>query len=267
MTPAETTVGGIRGVEDGVPAGSPVEAPLIDGDAADASTVAADPLRERGDDDIGAVLEGLGEVRGGERGIDDEGNVLLVADGGDGFEIANLERGVGHGLTEQRASLVVDGRAKVLGVLGVHKLHGDAEGGEDIVKLRVGTAVKLAGRDDVVTSLSEGDDGVEDRGGPGRDGDRGERVAALELRHARLQNVRGGVVDARVNVAKLLESEQVGRVLGVLELWESEGKNGEEHGRWLAPKMWKTSVDAVLNVAWARHGSWKIPNRDRAGGG
>ena len=55
-----------------------------------------------------------------------------------------------------------------------------------------------------------------------RDGDRGEGVAALELRDAGLQDVRGGVTDAGVNVAELLEREQVGGVLGVLELWVSE---------------------------------------------
>ena len=222
VAPAKTAVGGVRGVKDGVSAGSPVEAALVDADAADARAVAADPLRERRDDDVGAVLEGLGEVRRGERRVDDERDVLLVADRGDGLEVADLQSGVGHGLAEQRARLVVDGGAEVLGVLGVHELHRDAHRGEDVVELRVGSAIQLAGRDDVVARLRKGDDGIEARGGAGRDGDRGEGVAALELRDAGLQDVRGGVTDAGINVAELLEREQVGGVLGVLELWVSE---------------------------------------------
>ena len=47
-------------------------------------------------------------------------------------------------------------------------------------------------------------------------------MAALELRDAGLQDVRGGVVEAGVDVAELLEREQVGCVLGVLELWASK---------------------------------------------
>ena len=41
--------------------------------------------------------------------------------------------------------------------------------------------------------------------------------AAFERRHALLENGRGGVHDARVDVAELLQREQSGRVRGILE--------------------------------------------------
>ena len=45
-------------------------------------------------------------------------------------------------------------------------------------------------------------------------------------KHARLEDVGGGVADTGVDVAELLQGEQVGGVLGVLELLTEQGRGG-----------------------------------------
>mmetsp|Transcript_7243 Transcript_7243/g.18419 ORF Transcript_7243/g.18419 Transcript_7243/m.18419 type:complete len:464 (-) Transcript_7243:43-1434(-) len=241
VAPAQAPVRRVRLVEQRVLAGAPLEAALVDHDAADAGAVAAHPLRQGADDDVRAVLEGLAQVRRGEGAVHDERDAEVVRHRGDGLQVADLQRRVGHRLAEHRAGLVVDGRPEVLGVLGVHERDGDAEGGEDVVELRVGAAVQLVAADDVVARLRQRDDGVEARGGAGGHGEAGERVAALQLGHAALQHVRGRVHQARVDVAKLLEGEQVGGVLGVLELEGSRAVQRDGAGRALAE-----AVDALI---------------------
>ena len=61
--------------------------------------------------------------------------------------------------------------------------------------------------------------------------DSGERAdAAFERGHALLEHVRGGVHDARVDVAELLEGEQIGGVRGILEDVRSGLVNGNGAG-------------------------------------
>lgn len=79
--------------------------------------------------------------------------------------------------------------------------------------------------------MGEVDDGVENGGCSGGGGDSGEGMATLEEGHARLEDVGGGVADTCVDIAELLQSEQVGSVLGVLELLTEHGGRGEGGSR------------------------------------
>mmetsp|Transcript_10221 Transcript_10221/g.46890 ORF Transcript_10221/g.46890 Transcript_10221/m.46890 type:complete len:402 (+) Transcript_10221:3891-5096(+) len=246
VAPSETAVGGVRFVEEGMPAGGPVEPALLDAHAADAGAVAADPLGEGGDDDVRAEVEAPGQVRGGEGAVHDEGHVVVVGNLGDGLKVADLERGVGHGLAEDGAGLVVNRCPDVLGVVHVDEPDGDAEGGEDVVELRVGATVQLVAGHDVVASLGEVDDGVENGGSSGGGGDRSEGVATLELGHARLEDVGGGVADTGVDVAELLQGEQVGGVLGVLELVRGSAVEGNAAGGTLTETIDVLITDGVV---------------------
>lgn len=210
VAPAKAAVGVIRLVKKRMFSTLPVEASLVDHDAADTSAVTADPLGQGRADDIRAVLERLGEIRRREGAVHDEGKAGVVRDLGDGFQVADLKRRVGHSLAEHGAGLVVDGRLVVVRVLGVHERNGDAEGGEDVVELGEGATVQLVAAHDVVASLSEVDDGVEDGGGSRGHREASEGVATLELSDAGLENVRGGVHEARVDVACLSIDEGVG---------------------------------------------------------
>ena len=79
-----------------------------------------------------------------------------------------------------------------------------------------GAAVEVGRGDDVVARARQ----VLDRKGRGRltAGERQRRHAALERSDALLEHVVGRVHDAGVDVAELLEREQIGGVLGALEL-------------------------------------------------
>src|SRR5688500_11349643 len=58
----------------------PWEFPAVHDDAADAGAVAAHELRERVNNNVGAVVDRPAEIRGGERVVDNERNVVLVGD-------------------------------------------------------------------------------------------------------------------------------------------------------------------------------------------
>ena len=72
VPPAKSVIGSVRLIEKRMFAAGPVECPGVDDNAADAGAVAAEPLGERMNDDVRAVLDRLGEIRRGESGIDDE---------------------------------------------------------------------------------------------------------------------------------------------------------------------------------------------------
>ncbi len=227
-------VGGVGGVEQRVAAGVPREAGAVDDDPAEAGAVAAEPLGERVDDDVGAVGERAGEGGGGEGGVDDQRQAVGAGDVGDGLEVGDLERGVGHRLAEQGAGVGVDRGGEAGWVGGVDEADADAERGQDVVELGVGAAVEVAGGDDVVAGAGEVDDGVEDRGGAGGVGQAGGLGGALQQADALLEHLGGGVHQAGVDVAQLAQREQAGRVRGAAELIGGgavDGHRAREGGR------------------------------------
>ena len=89
-----------------LPAG-PVEFPGVDDDAADAGAVAAEPLGERVDDDVRAVVDRAGEDRGWRRwNRRSAAGRWAWAIVGDGLEVGDFERRVGDGLAEEGAGFV-----------------------------------------------------------------------------------------------------------------------------------------------------------------
>ena len=217
VAPAEAVVGIVGLVEEGVAAGFPIEASGVDDDSADAGAVAAEPLGEGVDDDVGAVLEWLGEDGGGEGVVDDEGDAELFGFGTDGFEVGYLEGWVGNRLGEEGAGLIIGGGAEGGRVLRIDEADFDAELGEDIVKLGETAAVEIACGDDVVALLGDVDDGIEDGGGAGGVGEAGHFVGAFEERDAFFEDVGRRVHQAGVDVSELFEGKQVGGVFGGIE--------------------------------------------------
>ena len=79
----------------------------------------------------------------------------------------------------------------------------------------VGAAIELANRNDVVAHTGNGLDGIGDRRharGQAQGSD-----ATLHFGDTRFEHRRGGIHDARVDVPRHLEVEQVGAMLGVVE--------------------------------------------------
>ena len=107
-------------------------------------------------------------------------------------------------------------RAKFSGSRGIDEAHLDA-----LVLQRVGeqvpcAAVEIGRGDDVVAGARE----ILHRESRGRltAGQRQPRDAAFERGDALLQHIVGRVADARVDVAEFLQREQIGGVLGAVEL-------------------------------------------------
>mmetsp|Transcript_3124 Transcript_3124/g.9532 ORF Transcript_3124/g.9532 Transcript_3124/m.9532 type:complete len:243 (+) Transcript_3124:1885-2613(+) len=198
-------------------AGTPLELAGVDDDAADSGAVAADPLGERVDDDISAVRDGLGEVRCREGGVNNERQADAVRLLRNLLEIAHDAGRVGDGLAEEGARLLVGRFEEVLGVRLIDEAHRDAKFGQDVVELGVGAAVQVASGDDVVSTLSDVDDGVEDGVGPRGDTEACQGMRALEHGDALLEDIGSRVHEPRIDVAELREGEEVGRVLGRIE--------------------------------------------------
>ena len=213
VPPTQAVVGGVGIIEKRMFASGPVEGAGVDDDPADAGAVSAEPFGEGVNDDVRPVLDGLAEVGRGEGGVDDEGQAMGVGDAGDRFQVGNLAGGVGDGLAEDGAGFVVNRIGKSLRILGIDKFDGDPEGREDVVELGVAAAVKVAGGDDVVASLGEVDDGVEDGGGTGSEGEATHFRSAFHEGNALFEDVVGRIHDPRIDVAQLLQGEEIGGVL------------------------------------------------------
>jgi len=135
---------------------------------------------------------------------------------GDGLDVGDVAGGVADGLQEDRGGLVVDELLQRRGAVVLGETDIDALGREHVREQGVGAAVEHRHRDDVGASLGDGDDGVVDRRLASRKCEAGD--ATLHLSDALLEHVGGGVHDARVDIARDLEVEEVGAVLGVIEL-------------------------------------------------
>ena len=159
----------------------------------------------------------MGRTSAGEaRGVvDDQRQLVLVGDRGELLDVGDVELGIAQRLGVDGAGLVVDGGAQAVEVVGVDKLHLDAQPRQRVVEEIVGAAVERGGGDDLVAGRGQRGDGERLRRLARGRGQR--RRAAFERRHALLKDVGGGVHDAGVDVAELLQREQAAGVVGVLE--------------------------------------------------
>ncbi len=196
--------------------GGVVERPAVDDGTRDRRPVPAEVLRGRVDDDVRAPLQRADQIRRGHGVVDHERHPRRVRDAGDASDVEHVLLRVRDRLREEHLGVRPDGglpRGEIVGV--VDERHGDAELGERVVQQVVGAPVEARARHDVVTGLGHVEQG--DRLGrlPRRDQQRTH--APLQAGDPLLDRVRRRVHQPRVDVAELLEPEQVRGVLGVLE--------------------------------------------------
>ena len=138
---------------------------------------------------------------------------MRVGGGGESLDVEHGEGGVGDGLAEDGLRVGLEGGIELLigaigrdeGALQAHALHGM---GQQVVR----AAVDGRARDHVVAAPGDIEDSEEVRGLAGARQHRGG--SALELADLGCDGVVGGVLQARVEVAGLLEVEQLAHVLG-----------------------------------------------------
>ncbi|CAI7977538.1 hypothetical protein FRAHR75_360018 [Frankia sp. Hr75.2] len=198
------------------PAGAVVEPAAVDDDPADRGAVAADELGRRVHDDVGAVLERPVQVGRRQGVVDDQRYPGLVRDGRDALGVEDVPARVADRLAVEGARLgAYRGPPGVKVVRVVDERHRDAELGQRVVEQVVGAAVEVRGADDVVAGLGQVEDRQRLRRLPRCRGERAD--PAFEGGDALLEDVLGGVHDPGVDVARLAEREQRGRVVGVAE--------------------------------------------------
>ena len=142
--------------------------------------------------------------------------LYFLADRGDFLEGEDGDIRVAQRLAVEDLGVGADGLLEVARVGRIDEGHVDADAREGVVELVVGAAVQPAGGDDVIAGAAQGQDRLGLGGVPDAGGQRAD--AAFQVGQALLEHIGGRVHDAGVDVAELLQGEQVGGVLGALEL-------------------------------------------------
>ena len=94
VPPLDAPIGGHRLGHRGEGAVAPVERAGLDHDTAESGAVTTEELRDRVDDDVGAVLDGAQEVRRRQRRVDDERHTRVVRDLRESGDVGDLPTGI-----------------------------------------------------------------------------------------------------------------------------------------------------------------------------
>lgn len=157
-----------------------------------------------------------------------QGHTLVMGNLGNGLKVRHIVAGVSNGLDIDSFGPLIDGGRNITGTIAIDKLGRDTQTGEEDFELVVGTAVQVAGRDDVVPSMCQGGDGHELGRLAGRSCDGGNTT--LQGSNALLEDIDRGVHDATVDVAEFLEAEKPRPVSGVIESVGCGGIDGHRAG-------------------------------------
>ena len=177
--------------------------------------MSADELRGRVDHDVRSVFDGAAEVGRRHGVVDDQRDAGFVGDFRHGLDIEHVHARIGDGFAVDGAGFRGDRLAEIFGIVGLDELDVDSEAAEADIHLGVSAAVKGAGGDQLVARAEQAGDGEELRSLSAGGGEPGH--AAFEGGHALLEDIRRGIHDTAVNIAELLQREQVRGVLRVLE--------------------------------------------------
>ena len=82
--------------------------------------------------DARAVLDGPDQVGGAEGVVDDQGQAMLVGNGGDGVNIGDVGVGVAQGFQIDGLGIGQDGSFHLGKVMGVHESSGNTELGKGV---------------------------------------------------------------------------------------------------------------------------------------
>ncbi|EAU68636.1 hypothetical protein STIAU_5996 [Stigmatella aurantiaca DW4/3-1] len=211
----QPVVAGVGLRELGEAAIVPGEGPPIHDDAANRRAMAADVLRRAVHHDVRPVAQRVEERRGQRRVVHDERNPRLAGDGSQGLEVRDVQARVANGLDVNRLRLRANGRADGARLVRVHEARVDAKARQRHLEEVVRAPVEAGGRDELISRLED----VHQRERLGRlaRGDRQGPHAPFQGRDALLEDIRRGVGDARVDVAGLLQREEVRGMLRVAE--------------------------------------------------
>ena len=192
--------------------GHPIEVAGIHDDTADGGAVAVHVLGSGMRHDVGTPLNGPAQHRRGEGVVHDERHPVGVGRRSEALDVEHGERGVGDGLAEDALGVGTEGRRQLLvGAVRVHEGAFQPHASHGMGEQVVGAAVDSRGGHHVIARAGDVEHGEEVRR-LARRGEHGRR-AALQRGDLRGHSVVGGVRQARVEVAGLLQVEQTAHVL------------------------------------------------------
>ena len=196
--------------------GGEVEAAGVHDHARHGRAVPAQELRRRGHHDVRAPLEGAGQERRGHRVVHDQRDAQLVRGRRDRLDVEDVAARVGDRLPEEGDGALVGQRRPGRRIARlVHEARLDAQARQGVGEQVRGAAVQGGGGHDVVARPAQRHQG-EGRGRlPRRRQQRPDTT--LQGRDPLLDDVIGGVVQARVDRAQVAQGEAGGRLLGRLE--------------------------------------------------
>ena len=129
--------------------------------------------------------------------------------------IENIHARIGDRFAIEHARIRPDGFTEILRIVGLDEGRLDSQPAKRNRELRNRPAIQGCGRHHMIARLHQAGEREELRRLPAGSGQR--RHAAFERCHALLEDIGRGVHDARVNIAELLQPEQGGGMIGILE--------------------------------------------------
>ena len=200
----------------------PVVVAAVDDHAAHGRPVAVDPLRRGVHDDVRAPLERVAEVAcRAERVVDDERNVAPPGQFAQRLQVGDRAGGIAHALGVERLGAAVDQRLEILGTLARGDAAVDAEPVQRRAELVVGASVEERRGDDVVPFGRQRKHGDQDGRHARRDGERPH--SPVQGGDTLFVGRRGGVLQARIDVAAFAQLEEP---CGVVAVFEPIGRRG-----------------------------------------
>lgn len=161
------------------------------------------------------MVKGLEQVRSGHGVVHRERDSRPMGDPGYDFEVVHVVFRVPHRFGVDQASVLIDGPADVFRVRGVDEPDRYPQSGQSIVEEVVGSAIEIAGGDDILPGAGDVEHRIGDCRLPRGEGKRA--YSAVKFCQALFQHIAGRIHDPRVDIAELPEAEEIGRVVGAAE--------------------------------------------------
>ena len=215
--------------------------------------MAADIFGGRMHGDRGAMLDRLAQHRAGGV-VHDQGHAELVADFRDLGDREHRQLRVRQRLAVVAARFGVGGAAEVLGIGGIDEAALDAHRAQRVLEQVPGAAIDVGRADEIIAGVADVLHREQRSGLPRRQRKRGD--AAFERGDALFQHRLRRVHDAGVDVAELLQREQVAGMFGRIELVGRRLIDRHRHrfGRRVGAIAAAVQHDGFRVLALSRHG-------------
>jgi hypothetical protein len=217
LHPHLAVIAGVRLVQRGEAFGMllPRKVAAIDDGAADRGAVTADIFGGRVDDSRGTMLQRPDDERSG-RVVDDQRHAEFAPDIRHFADREDVELRIGQGFRIIGFGALIRRPAEILRIGGIDETNLDAEMLQRCGKQRPCAAIEICGAHDIVAGAGKIEDGVGRCRLAGRH--RQRRSTTLQSRQPLLEGILRGVGNAGVDMAILIQREQLVGMIGVPKL-------------------------------------------------